>query len=97
MSKIVIEKSQKTDEILAANKPESKQLTKEEASALYEAIVRDKKLDKLTNLLEAAENGDVWGTSFYSRILVDKSHAKLAFKYLTQAAKAGNSNAMHAV
>ena len=61
MSKIVIEKSQKTDEILAANKPESKQLTKEEARALFWAVIKDKKLDKLNDLQQAAENGDVWG------------------------------------
>ena len=78
---------------------EEKQLTEEEARALYDAV--DKKTDpnKLTNLQQVAETGDVWGMFFYARLyaLSDsvKRNYELAVEYYTKAANAGCAYAMN--
>ena len=94
----VVVKSQKKTETPPAKELESKQLTEEEAKALFDAV--DKKTDpnKLTDLQQAAEAGDVWGMYFYARLYAFSDSVKrnyeLAVEFYTRAANAGNPSAM---
>ena len=77
---------------------EEKQLTEEEARALYDAATKMTHPAKLNELRLAAEAGDVWGMFFYA-LLYDISNSvtrnyELAVEYYAKAANAGNALAM---
>lgn len=78
---------------------EEDELTEEEAQALYDAVDSGADPNKLMELEQAAERGDVWGMFFYARLYhiskKVKHDFKLSLDYYTKAADAGNGWAMN--
>lgn len=78
---------------------EEHELTEEEAQALYDAVDLGTDSNKLMELEQAAERGDVWGMFFYARLYhlskKVKHDYKLSLDYYTKAAEAGNGWAMN--
>ena len=77
---------------------EETSLTEDEAKTLYDAIDSDSDLDKIQNLQNAAEAGDVWGMFYYASLYHISNSVKkdyvLSVKFYTKAAELGNAPAM---
>ena len=77
---------------------EKESLTREEANALYDAIVKEASRDKLLELQKAAESGNMWGMNCLGLCYenghgVEQDYAE-AVKWYRKAAEAGNAIAM---
>ena len=94
----VVVKSQKKTETPPAKELESKQLTEEEAKALYDAVDTNSDPNKINDLKKFAEASDVWAMFYYARLYhLSKDVVKnllLAVQYYTKAAQEGNTKAM---
>ena len=83
------------------NIEENKPLTEDEAKALYDAVDSGSDPNKLIELRNAAELGDVWGMFYFARLYTLSNSVErnfeLAFEYYTKAANAGNAMAMNSL